>query len=219
MLDDLVMKREAFADLMEFDALISRSVAAEGCPHCRGPLHQSNYGRKPRGGAIASAGEAFTLRHSLCCGREACRKRTLPPSLRFLGRRVYLEIVVVLASVYAQGAATLREAREATQVSARTLLRWSAWWKHVLPQAPWWAELRARFVPPAPDEAHLPRALLARLTTEAAGAGREVTWMLARCLAPGTTRSPIDSARFVRDFAAGISQTRLTQKMPKPLVS
>ena len=219
MLDDLVMKREAFAELFEFDALISRSVAAGGCPHCGGPLHQSNYDRKPRGGAIAGAGESFTLRHSLCCGWEACRKRTLPPSLRFLGRRVYLEIVVVLASVYAQGAATLRQAREATQVPARTLLRWGAWWKHVLPQTPWWAELRARFVPPTPDEADLPRALVERLTTEAAGAGSEVTWMLARCLAPGTTRSPIDSARFVREVAAGFARTRLTQKMPNPLVS
>lgn len=206
MLNDLVMKREAFAELLEFDASIARAVAAEGCPHCGGPLHQSNYDRKPRGGAIAGAGESFTLRHSLCCGWAGCRKRTLPPSLRFLGRRVYLLIVVVMASVCAQAAASVRQAREATQVPARTLLRWSAWWKHVLPQAPWWAVLRARFVPPPPDEADLPRALLAKVTAEAASAGSEVTWMLARCLAPGTTRSPIDSARFVRGVAAGTAR-------------
>ncbi len=53
---------------------------------------------KPRGAEIAGAGEAFKLRHSLCCGRRGCRRRALPPSLRFLGRRVYLEAVVLIAT-------------------------------------------------------------------------------------------------------------------------
>jgi len=205
MLNDLEAKREDFAALVELDLRIARAVAAERCPRCGGPLHQSNYDRKPRGGAIASAGEAFTLRHSLCCGREGCRKRMLPPSLRFLGRRVYLEIVVVMASVCAQVAGSLRKTREATQVPEWTLRRWSAWWTHVLPQESWWAVLRARLVPPALDEAALPRSLVEKLATEASGEGREVTWRLARCLAPGTTRSPIDSARFARDLTVGLA--------------
>lgn len=201
MLNELDLKWEDFAALAEMDWMIARAVAAEGCPSCGGPLHQGNYQRKPRGGAIAGAGEAFTLRHSLCCGREGCRKRALPPSLRFLGRRVYLEIVVVMASALAQAAASLRKAREATQVPERTLRRWNSWWTHVLPLESWWEVLRARLVPPPPDETELPRSLMAKLAT-AAGTGRDMTWMLARCLAPGTTRSPIDSARFARDVAA-----------------
>jgi hypothetical protein len=96
-----VLGEEWFARLLEFDRKIAEAVAAEGCRHCGGPLHQGNYERKPRGGQIAEAGEAFRLRHSLCCGREGCRKRALPPSLRFLGRRVYLEAVVLFASVRA----------------------------------------------------------------------------------------------------------------------
>ena len=204
MLNDSKEKGDDFAALTEADGKIARAVAAEGCPHCAGPLHQGNYDRKPRGGTIAGAGEAFVLMHSLCCGRAGCRKRVLPPSLRFLGRRVYLEIVVVLASALAQVAVRLREARDATQVPAWTLRRWSAWWKHVLPQEPWWAELRARFVPPPPDEAELPRSLVHAV--EASAAGREMTWMLARCLAPGTTRAPIDAARFARDVAGGSVQ-------------
>jgi hypothetical protein len=109
---------EWFASLEEFDRQIAEAVAAEGCRHCGGPLHQGNYERKPRGGQIAGAGEAFTLRHSLCCGREGCRRRALPPSLRFLGRRVYLEAVVLLATVQAIALKTLRQAREVTGVPA-----------------------------------------------------------------------------------------------------
>ncbi len=103
------ISEEFFSQLAALDAEISRRVAAAGCPRCGGPLHQAHYQRKPRGGVFAAAGEAFSLRHSLCCGREGCRKRTLPPSVRFLGRRVYLEAVVLLASVAVQIAtATLR---------------------------------------------------------------------------------------------------------------
>lgn len=207
MLSALELNEVDFAALAEVDGRIARAVAAEGCPSCGGPLHQGNYVRKPRGGALARAGEAFTLRHSLCCGRRGCRKRALPPSLRFLGRRVYLELVVVVASAHAQVAATLRRAREATQVPEWTLRRWSTWWTQLLPQAPWWAQLRARFVPPPPDDADLPRGLVERLRTEASAAGGKVTWRLARCLAPGTTRSPIDSARFARDVAVGPGET------------
>ena len=116
---------EWFGSLEEFDRQIAEAVAAEGCRHCGGPLYQGNYERKPRGAQIARAGEAFTLRYSLCCGREGCRRRALPPSLRFLGRRVYLEAVVLLATVQAMALKTLRRAREVTGVPARTLRRWA----------------------------------------------------------------------------------------------
>lgn len=197
MLPEAELFAEDFSTLAMWDEQIARAVAAERCVHCGGPLHVANYHRKPRGAAIAAAGEASSLRHSLCCGRRGCRKRTLPPSLRFLGRRVYLEVVVVFASAYAQAVATLREAREVMQVPALTLRRWLAWWGTELPRLAWWAELRGRFVPPPPEEAQLPRSLVMRLSGSGA-IGRDVAWLAARCLAPGTTRSPIDAARFVR---------------------
>lgn len=197
MLNESGMKGEDFAILAETDAKIANAVAAEPCVHCGGPLHVANYLRKPRGGLIAAAGEASALRHSLCCGRRGCRKRTLPPSLRFLGRRVYVEMVVVFASVYAQAVATLRAAREATGVPVWTLRRWQTWWRTELPGESWWLELKARFVPPAPLETELPRSLVSKLL-EAGTASSDVAWLTARCLAPGTTRSPIEAARFVR---------------------
>src|SRR5688500_8109613 len=104
------LDRKFFARLVEMDAEIAGAVAAARCPHCEGPLHKGNYQRKPRGGLISEAGEAFTLRYSLCCGRRGCRKRSLPPSVRFLGRRVYLEVVVVLAVAFVQAVASLGRA-------------------------------------------------------------------------------------------------------------
>lgn len=202
MVPEWTLKREDFTALAEVDERIAKAVAAERCPHCRGPLHVANYDRKPRGAAAFAEGEAFTLRHSLCCGRRGCRRRVLPPSLRFLGRRVYLEAVVLFASACAQVAATLREAREATRVPEWTLRRWLAWWRELLPARPWWAELRARFAPPPPDEAELPRSLLGKLGVESGAACRDLTFLAARCLAPGTTRSAIDAARFVREVAS-----------------
>jgi hypothetical protein len=190
--------REVFARLEKLDEKIAAAVAAGRCRHCEGPLHQGNYQRKPRGGLIATAGEAFTRRHSLCCGRRGCRKRALPPSLRFLGRRVYLEAVVLLASVMAQILAAAREAVAASGVPLRTLRRWGGWWREVFPKQPMWAELRARFVPPPPDDAQLPRSLIVRLGGEAQVlADAEVLLASARYLAPVTTDSVVEGSRFV----------------------
>jgi len=200
MLPETRLSAEVFAQLFKKDEEIARAVAAQNCMHCGGPLHVANYHRKPRGAVLAAAGEAFTLRHSLCCGRQGCRKRTLPPSLRFLGRRVYLEAVVLFATVLAQAAQLLRAAREATGVPVWTLRRWLAWWPGEVPTTPWWTQLRALFVPPPPEETQLPSSFVLRLS-EVSAQPTDVAWLAARCLAPGTTRSPIDSARFVRDVA------------------
>jgi len=210
MLHDLRLGEEFFAMLAGFDAEIAGRVAAAGCPHCGGPLYQANYERKPRGAGIAASGEAFTLRHSLCCGREGCRRRATPPSLRFLGRRVYLEAVVLLASVAAQLMAALRDARALTGVPGRTLRRWGTWWRTTFPQSSVWTALRARFRPPPPDEAALPVSLLMRLGADLDDGGLPpsltgVCQLAARLLAPATTLSVPDGSRFVRDIGAAFS--------------
>ena len=195
---------EFFASLTKADAEIARQVAVGGCPWCGGPLHQANYLRKPRGGLFAIAGEAFPLRHSLCCGAEGCRRRTLPPSLRFFGRRVHLEVVVVVASVLHQ-LSTLADACATTGVPGWTLRRWSTWWHGVFPRSPIWAELRARFRPPPPKESDLPRSLVVRLDEDLRARGivpslGEVCLLLARCLAPATTASVSNGPRLLRDL-------------------
>lgn len=196
MLDDVRLEVEHFSALVHADARIAAAVAEEGCPYCGGPLHVANYLRKPRGGLLAGAGEAFALRHSLCCGRQGCRRRVLPPSLRFLGRRVYLEAVVLFASVWAQVATTRSALKARTGVSVRSLGRWLCWWREEVPHLGWWAELRSRLVPPAPDESGLPCSLLESLRRTASTVA-ELTFLAAKCLAPGTT-SMGDAARFAR---------------------
>ena len=58
-------------------------------------LHRDLYRRKPRGGP-GDLGEAYRRRVSFTC--SICDKRHTPGSVRFLGRRVYLAAVVVVAS-------------------------------------------------------------------------------------------------------------------------
>ena len=212
MLHDLRLGEEFFAMLAGFDAEIAGQVAAAGCRHCGGPLYQANYERKPRGARVADSGEAFTLRHSLCCGRDGCRKRALPPSLRFLGRRVYLEAVVLLASLVAQLVSALRDACALTGVPGRTLRRWGFWWRNTFPQSSTWLELRARFQPPPPDETALPASLLVRIGADLADGGTtlslaEICQLAARLLAPATTLSVPDGSRFVRDVGATYTPT------------
>jgi len=89
MFDPIEFGREFFEKLTVVDATIAARVAASACSRCGGPLHVGNYLRKPRGGLLAAAGEDFALRFSLCCGREGCRRRTTPPSVRFLGRHPF----------------------------------------------------------------------------------------------------------------------------------
>lgn len=197
------LDEEFFAKLLEFDERIVAAVAGRRCAHCGGPLHRSDYPRKPRGGLIAGGGEVFSLRFSLCCGREGCRKRATPPSLRFLGRRVYLEAVVLLASSAAVATRFLREVHKTTGVPVRTLRRWLGWWSAAFPLTATWLELRARFVPPPPTEAELPRSLLDRLMIGPPPAsGAAALELAARLLAPLTTQSVPDGARFLAVAAA-----------------
>ena len=108
--------------LLQIDEATCQKVAAQGCAECRGRLHRADYPRKPRGGLLELTGEVFSRRFSLCCGREGCRRRATTPSVRFLGRRVYLGVVVLLASVMMCALAASVVVRE-TQIPGRTLGR------------------------------------------------------------------------------------------------
>jgi len=211
MLHEFVFDVDFFARLDAIDARMAAQLAAQGCPFCGGPLHQGNYLRKPRGALLAPGGEQHSLRHSLCCGWRDCRRRVLPPSLRFLGRRVYLEVVVLFATVVMQLVNAVREASAATAVPPRTLRRWATWWVGMFPASPTWIELKARFVPPPPDESHLPASLVARLECELTAIpvpqGAVVSSMLAewmaRLLAPATTNWTRVASRSLRGLIDG----------------
>ena len=143
----LLYSKTFYATLTQFDADLAAEVHARGCP-CGGRLHRADYPRKPRSGP-ADLSPAFDHRHSFCCDREGCRRRATPASLRFLGRRVYLGVVVVVMSVLAHGCTPARltqlRAELGGSLSVRTIARWRIWWQQTFPQSPFWKQARGRF--------------------------------------------------------------------------
>jgi len=178
-----------FTDATLFDALIAidqelaATAQAGGCRRCPGRLHHGDYPRKPRGGPTDLPG-AYEKRRSFCCAR--CRKRVTPASVRFLGRKVYLGAIVLLACVLRQGPTPWRVARvhALLGVSARTLACWHRWWRDAFVHTAFWKAARSRFARPVEAD-DLPRGLLERFDGDAVA---QVVATL-RWLGPLTTTS------------------------------
>lgn len=151
-----------FMALLLFDRDLAEEYRVRGC-ECGGSLHRASYWRKPRG-CPSGLPNGFCIRESFCCSREGCRRRLTPPSLRFLGRKVYLGAVVMLVSAMVHGVTDRRAKamRELCGVSRRSLSRWGKWWRESFVGSDLWTLLRARFVP-AVDESALPSSLLERI--------------------------------------------------------
>ena len=168
--------------LLEIDRELAVRAREAGCLRCGGRLDSATYPRKPRGGPARAPGEIHTRRLSFCCAR--CNKRMTPPSVRFLGRRVYYGAVVVLACVKALTAKRIIELTAMLGVDRRTLRRWRRWWREAFVHLSWWRLEKARFSP-ALDHGRLPGALLERF----GGALEPPLVALLRFLSPITTRS------------------------------
>jgi hypothetical protein len=136
-----------FQFLEKCDSDLSELVRQGGCVYCSGKLHRADYPRKPRG---ASAEFENVYRDSFCCASKECRKRHTPPSLRFLGRKVYWGIVVILISAMHHGLKMERvhALRESLGIDRRTLIRWREWWLEAFVRTAFWKAARARFMPP-----------------------------------------------------------------------
>ena len=118
------------------DIDLAEADRAAGCRHCGGPLHRANYPRKPFG--VKRFAAHYQQRFSLCCGRDGCRRRSTPPSLRFLGRRRYIGALMVLLSALSQGVTARRgeRLRAVIGISRRTITRWRRWWREVFVTTP-----------------------------------------------------------------------------------
>lgn len=165
--------------LLTADLELAEEARSSGCPFCGGALHAAHYLRKPRGGPELPSDQ--NVRLSFCCAVEGCRKRCTPPSLRFLGRRVYWATVVVLVAVLRHGPTPqrVRKVQELVGATRRTVERWCAWWRTSFAESRLWRA--AAFVPPIAP-ADLPRALLERFR----GGGASRLLALLRFLAPLT---------------------------------
>lgn len=179
-----------FRFLLQCDAELAEEAKRGGCLFCRGVLHRSDYGRSPRGEPRGLSAD-FARRFSFCCASEGCRRRNTPPSLRFLGRRVYLGAVVVLVAAMREGPTPTRLARLQTLVGvcARTVRRWRQWWQATFPQTAVWVATRGLLARPV-EEGQLPGSLLDRLL----GTVRERVVAFLRLISP-LTRRPLPADR------------------------
>jgi hypothetical protein len=182
---DFEFDEKFLAGLAEIDAAYAQKVRQAGCPHCEGPLDRADYRRKPRGD-LGEAEQAYAWRLSLCCRRDGCRRRATPPSLRFLGRKVYVAVLVVVASAAGRemGLAERRDVKRVHDVPARTVHRWLGWWQTAFALSAFWTEAKALFATPV-EVAQLPASLLERF----AEAGTAALTRMLRFIAPVTTTS------------------------------
>lgn len=174
-----------FVALAEMDEISAARVRAAGCVKCSGPLDRADYDRKPRGDLGEAAG-AYARRRSFCCRREGCRQRATPPSVRFLGRKVYVAAIVVIASVVGRARSLVGAGspRRVENVPARTVRRWLDWWTIIFALSAFWQEAKGFFATPV-DEGALPGSLL-----ECFGGPKDTALTrLLRLIAPVTTTS------------------------------
>lgn len=185
MCHNLLKDARLFCLLLKIDLEIATRIRAEGCRWCGGVLHSARYPRKPRG-ALVELGPEYERRESFCCSDPSCRLRTTPPSVRFMGRSVYLGAVKLVVCAMAVDASTEEVAclRELTGADARTVKRWRRWWQRVFVASPFWKSVSGRFDRPV-DTGRLPLSLLERF----GGNALEQVVALLRFLAPITTSS------------------------------
>jgi hypothetical protein len=140
-----LLEKESFRDyLLRIEKDLAQERKKKGCS-CGGKLHNAHYERKPRGPWELKGKDSYRL--SLCCGQQGCRLRCLPPSILFMGRRVYLGVIVVLVTALRQGATPLSQAKLKAWVGAdlRTIRRWRKWWQKEFPESPFWRGIQGLF--------------------------------------------------------------------------
>jgi len=152
--------------LEKVDAELAQKAQQEGCCRCGDKLYWDSYPRKPRGGPAG-----WDKRYSFTCAEK--RHRVTPPSVRFLGPKVYV---------------TVHALRESLSIDRRTLEHWRTWWLERFVQSAFWKAARARFMPLICEKT-LPLSLC-----EAFGVDRRDRLLdLLKFLSPITTRSvPLD---------------------------
>jgi hypothetical protein len=171
-----------FRLLTRIDAEFAAKTRQSRCPECAGPLHVADFPRKPRG-CPASVREEYSWRLSFTCGW--CDARSTPASVRFLGRRLYVAMALMLVSPPAGSAAGALA--EQLSVPARTVRRWCSWWQKDFQRTAFWQSVRERFVSQVAAEA-LPQSLFARFQGPTC---RERLIQLLRFVCPLSTASVI----------------------------
>jgi hypothetical protein len=169
--------------LEEIDKYIAQPHWRAPCPVCgKGVLHVGNFRRKPTG-CPAGLPQWWYVRYDFCC--SVCRHRQLPPSVRFLGRKVYVGVWIALISTMTRGptAHSLAALRRELGVHPTTVYRWRRWWREVFPETKFFRAFVARLAPGF-DVGGLPTSLI-----EAFGWRYEDVVAMLHAISPVTTAS------------------------------
>lgn len=146
----LILFELQFLDsLVELDRVNAQAMREKGCELCGGKLDCAHYERRPRGVKVLN--RSHKRRLSFCC--RDCRRRCTPASILFLGRKVYLSIVVVLMSYLRDGRerVLVRKLSGLSGASEATIRRWLGWWDGAVSRSDFWKMERSRFIPPLAD--------------------------------------------------------------------
>lgn len=159
MLQRFFRDRKFFCLLFAFDEDLAEKARLANCQNCGAALHQAHFLRKPRGWPLEIDYDQ-NCRFSFCC--YLCRKRSTPPSFRFLGRRVYFSFIFLLISAMLGGASPQRRRRlqKICGADPRTLARWKRWWNEVFARSRFWNSISHGFVLILEPLLSLPRNLL-----------------------------------------------------------
>ncbi len=196
MCHDFINDSSFYHFLFQIDLDIASEVQVNPCQFCGGALHSARYPRKPRGPRHLLTDD-YESRLSFCCAEEGCRRRTTPPSVRFLGRKVYLGVIVILITALNHGLSPKRRQQlfDQLDINPQTFYRWLKWWREVFPMSRCWQSARGRFMPPV-DTHQLPGALLGGFTGQGL---KQRLCQLLQLLLPLSTTSWSGSLRMAID--------------------
>lgn len=144
MLSELLKKKSLFHNLYTIDKNIADKYREKPCPYCGGPLHFANYLRKPRGEPDGLLSEEYFLRFSLCCGKEGCRHRVMPPSCRFLGKKVYWHpaILSIVTDIQSKESCSIPKLADLLTISRNSITRWLDFYANIFPSSSQWKIIR-----------------------------------------------------------------------------
>ena len=134
-----------WAFLFTIDQDLAETTRRHGCP-CGGRLHRGLPPQAPRWHRHTAGDLQDQIQLLLQSGE--CRKRATPPSVRFLGRKIYLGGFIVLISAMRHGP-TPRRVRELASlfgVDRRTIARWEKFSLEHFPQSHFWKTAGARVI-------------------------------------------------------------------------
>ena len=161
MLPELLQQASLFHLLYHLDIDLAKQIQQKRCPYCNSSLHFSNYERKPRGGP-ENIPDEYLIRFSLCCSNKDCRRRALPASCRFMGRKIYwgcVVVVVMALKLNRPEGASARKVMELLGISRQTFKRWIEYFRDEFPKSSVWQRLRGRVISGVRDD-ELPGSLL-----------------------------------------------------------